>query len=172
MKRARRRIDSEEPPKKKQKTYSRAGSNGKDAGQRTTDNPFREALRRSVTDVCDQGIKEGFIKLIVALKPVEHSGTLRVVGDVIENGDLVRFEVAFLKTCIRLLAEASVGFDMNDEVLISLKDVHLEPKEVARGGKSVKFLPMTLTFSKGVCLKFVYKKGSSLPGKLLDLWAG
>ena len=178
MKRTRRTADPDEPAAKKQRTRSQTkpggGGGNDDAGQRTAaDNPFRPTLQRKATDICEEGVTEGFVQLNVAMITRLPAGALRIMANVVENGHLVQFDVAFLRQTAELLAEAGVDFDMDDTIWVSLKGAQLEEKHALRQpkGSTVKLLPMALNFSEGVCLKFVYKKSPLPTGPLVDLWA-
>lgn len=136
--------------------------------------PFEGRLqKRLATDVyasVGRGTLEGYIELKVFMRwYIKATDNIRVQGEAVEDGQIVRFDIFFAGPCYDYLMSTKTTFDINDRLCLALKGATLH--EEKRTG-AAKMLPNYLLYKDGVLLQFLSKKTTLSTGMLLDVWPG
>ena len=137
----------------------------KDAASNACDGPFRPTLQRKAVDICKHGIDEdGFIKAEILMR---WPGRPNIQAKAVEDGQLVKFDVAFLGPCLNHFKSIGLDLDFGDVFYLSLKGATLERKTTA----PTDYLPMVIKYLDGVRVKFISRKRKQLPPGVVDYWA-
>lgn len=113
---------------------------------------FQPTQRRKATDICEQGCDgTGYLEGRVQMKWPVVSGKLRIRMESQENGQVSRFEVNFIGTCVTMLLSSGFNFDIGDVIQVSLKGAE---RKMLKNSNSMG-LPMELTYQEKLAIRFL-----------------
>lgn len=131
--------------------------------------PFRPSLQRKATDLLTNGVDEsGFIQATVIMKWPTVSGRVRAEFEVLEDGCTKRFAAAFAGVCPAFFGSVGLTFEIGDTLQLCLKEASLEIITPIKP----RVLPVKLSYTNGVCLRFLTKKTPPSIGMVVDYWEG
>lgn len=131
-----------------------------------SDDPFRPTLQRKIVDVCEHGNDgEGFVKVEVFMRWPNQLSRIQALA--VENGQTIKFDIAFLGPCPDYFKSIGLAFDFRDVLYLSLEGACIEQKSTAPNG----FLPITLKYPDGVRLMFFTRKNPLAAKPVVDYWA-
>jgi hypothetical protein len=132
--------------------------------------PFESSLRKNARDVYTNGTDDsGFLSGHAFMVWSSAGSAVRTVLMQVEDGDdgrIERFEIKLSGHCRKYFER--LHFSPRDEFELSLKGAQLEKKQES---SKPCYLPMALTFNKGVIIKFTKRpRKATENGLVIDTW--